>query len=218
MTETTPKSWSSADWALLSPEGQDVLAIFAFLEPDVAIPTSILLLTSEELTRYRNQKTERAKVRPMFDEWAGSFTEEGVQRAIKTLLRKGWLTQAGSDAIGDAANGEIDLHKGTVVMSPQAQDAVLGHLSAVNKATAFNGAVMRINEVFSGSETNCPFMRDREDGCAPWAAHVEALLRKYTASREKLGYPMLLCELVRRCLLQVESLVTPVRPVFPHVY
>lgn len=185
MAETTQKSWSSADWARLRPDGQNVLAMFAFLEPNVAIPTSILFLTFEELTTNDMKSIERPEVRPRVEEWAGTLTKKGVRRAIRTLLRKGWLRRG-------RVNSKVA--KQAVVMSPQAQVAVLGQLSDDEKVKAFNSAVLRVD-----GRPKYSYCHGLCQCWVLWAAHIEALVRNYQASREKFGNPMMLCELVRQC-------------------
>jgi hypothetical protein len=82
------------------------------------------------------------------------------------------------------------------------KEAVLNSMEDAHKRETFTSTIFILNARFPSLQYGLPLLEQWE-ACENYHPHVSSLLKVYQQHRESLGFPILLCEIVRRCAWSV---------------
>jgi hypothetical protein len=82
------------------------------------------------------------------------------------------------------------------------KEAVLNSMEGTRKHEIFTRTIFMLNAKFPSLQYGLP-LHEQWETCENYHPHVSSLLNAYKRHRESLGFPILLCEIVRRCAWSV---------------
>jgi hypothetical protein len=84
------------------------------------------------------------------------------------------------------------------------KEAVINAMGDPHKRETFTRTVFNLNARFPSLQYGQPLLEQWEV-CEKYHPHVSSLLKAYKKHQESLGFPILLCEIVRRCAWSVSE-------------
>ncbi|RWA04108.1 hypothetical protein EKO27_g10996, partial [Xylaria grammica] len=165
-----------------SPEARNIMSIIAFLDPD-EIPVELFEITTTEMVDFGPLEPD---LLPELSQWAENQLNDlnTRERALGEVKNRSLVTTL-------QAKRALRVHRMT-------QSAIAHVMKPSETVKWFNNAVLRLNVVFPWQEKSWSLYESWAD-CEKYAPHVAALIKAYAKLRSDVGYPITLCETIRRC-------------------
>ncbi|GAW10764.1 hypothetical protein ANO14919_000990 [Xylariales sp. No.14919] len=165
-----------------SPEARNIMSIIAFLDPD-EIPVELFEITATEMVDFGPFEPD---LLPELSQWAENQLNDlnTRERALGEVKNRSLVTTL-------QAKRALRVHRMT-------QSAIAHVMKPSETVKWFNNAVLRLNVVFPWQEKSWSLYESWAD-CETYAPHVAALIKAYAKLRSDVGYPITLCETIRRC-------------------